>query len=347
MVALLLRVTLVRRMTLAGVLSVARFAAADDQAPRPSSLSWVRAEGAESCPPPSAIAKLVEERLGRSVFVSPARAELAVEAYAERAADSKWHIAISVSKKDGEVAGRRVFWSDESSCTPVAENAALAIALMIDPDAMLRPEQPKGPKIAEPVPVVIEPAPAPVAAVPPVPIAPPPWRGALEASTGITTGLLPGIAPSVSLRARAIEPSRTWALELEGAYFFAQEAELRPNSGAALALFYTGLSACASPGAANRVSALLCVGAHAGSMTAQGYGFVVDAPKDQNLVVGVVGRGRMAIRLHEQWTVLIGAHGIVPLKRDYFEARLGAVTQAVFRSSVVAGGVDLGVAYEF
>ena len=287
--------------------------------------------------------------MGRSVFVSPSRAELAVEAHAERVAGPGWHVGISVSTEDGSVAGHRDFWSQELSCAAIAESAALAIALMIDPDAKLRPESAVAPPTT---PAALESAP-PIPSVASVPVRtsdlPPPatWRGSFEIATGVSSGLLPGLAPVAFMRARAIDPSSRWGLEFEGSYFFEQQVDLRANTGAAFTLLRAGIALCALPWGASRVSALVCAGAGLGSMGVRGYGFVDTSPKSQNLMVDLAGRARLVFRLQEHLIMLIGGDLFIPLRRDFFEAVAGARTQELFRPSAVAAGIEVGLAYEF
>jgi hypothetical protein len=58
-------------LILLAVIAFTAPAGADDRGPRASSLSLVRMQGADSCPSPLAIARIIEERVGRNVFVAP------------------------------------------------------------------------------------------------------------------------------------------------------------------------------------------------------------------------------------------------------------------------------------
>jgi hypothetical protein len=256
---------------------------------------------------------------------------MTVEAYVERVEARAWRAIISLSKEDGTAVGHREFWSEEPTCAAVAESASLAIALMIDPDALLRPQTR-------------------LEIIPSAPVASPPpgtWRGAVETATGIGAGLLPGFSPGVFVRARAVEPSRTLGIEIDSAYYFEQRAELRQNAGASFGLFYAGVSLCGLPWGTPRISALMCAGANVGSMTATGYGFFDTQPKSQHIVVNVAGRGRVAFRVEGPWTILVGGDVLVPFQRDRFEVRLAGVVRELFRPSAVAGVFELGLAYEF
>src|SRR5258708_255178 len=54
-------------------------ARASEEKGRTSSLSWLRMPGSDSCIATQALARSVEERLGRRVFVSAAEADVSVE----------------------------------------------------------------------------------------------------------------------------------------------------------------------------------------------------------------------------------------------------------------------------
>src|SRR5688500_14963982 len=88
------------------VYSISGVARAAAPSPQPAALSWARAEGAESCPGASEVTRAVEQRLGRSALVAPARAELVVEAVIEPAPGGGFHVRIALTK-DTVVIGRR------------------------------------------------------------------------------------------------------------------------------------------------------------------------------------------------------------------------------------------------
>jgi hypothetical protein len=134
------------------------------------SLAWVRDDGAESCPPGRELAADVAQRLGRSPF-DPA-APRAIEIRVERTATG-FRSRVHVRGGDGSTLGRRMLASDEPSCAPLFSATALAVALLIDPDAALR-EPARSPAVAE----FTEPEPP-----PPPPPAPPPPQPAAPAPT--------------------------------------------------------------------------------------------------------------------------------------------------------------------
>src|SRR4051794_29209242 len=96
-----------------------------------SSLSWTRLPGAEECVATRELARAVERKLGRSVFVSAADAELAVEGRVERAAPRGWRATIVVTRADGVTVGRRELHVAGGKCALLDESLVLVVALMI------------------------------------------------------------------------------------------------------------------------------------------------------------------------------------------------------------------------
>lgn len=148
-------------------------------------LSWVRLEGAESCPPKSRLAAEVESRIGRDPFASSA--DRALEVVASRS-DGRWLVRIHVRDRDGTALGYRTLDSTAEDCSAIFSATVLALALTIDP----RAEQERaqlgsvqsaaavgGGEVAlttpgtAPTEAPLETAPAPTAATPP-PATPPP-----------------------------------------------------------------------------------------------------------------------------------------------------------------------------
>jgi hypothetical protein len=315
--------------------------AADATDLRTASLNWVRRSGTEVCPGPAVVARAIERRLGHPVFVPPSRADLAVEAYVEHA-ETGWHVAISLSGAE-ETVGQRDLFDQEASCDHVTESAVLAIALMIDPDAVLGPEPPAS----------VAPVPTPEA-VADRPSAPPPapsvrWHGSVEIASGIATGLLPELAPGLFARGRAALPSRQWALELEAAYYFEQSVALEsaPAKQARFAIFYGGVSFCWLPELAPGIGALACAGADVGTIAASGRGFSIPQPQRQTLLFNVVAKGRLSFRVTDRWMLLAGGDAFVPLWRDRFQAKPSGTDTDIFRLPALAGAFELGISLEF
>jgi hypothetical protein len=234
----------------------------------------------------------------------------------------------------------------------LAENAALVIALTIDPEVSLEPlpievapvEAPEPPPPARPPPPVMEPS-KPVVSPPPARVAEP-WQGELEVAGGVATGIVPNVAPGVLVRARALPPELPLGIELEGAFFPSQRIEAVAGKGADFTEFYAGAAACNRPPRARRLRALLCAGADVGAVAGQGYGFTSPTPRFRTWTLALAARARLGFRLLPELALLAGPELEVPLKRDYFEAHTLTGTERLFRMSAVGLGFSLGVVWE-
>src|SRR6185503_18471734 len=124
-------------------------------------LSWSRADGARECIISNALARAVEARLGRSVFVSPAAAEFMLEARIE-GGPSNWSATISLQDREGHRIGQRDLTSREKDCRALDQSLSLMLALAIDPNATLAvsgpPVEARPPPAALPVRVPDSPA---------------------------------------------------------------------------------------------------------------------------------------------------------------------------------------------
>jgi hypothetical protein len=300
---------------------------------RPSSLSWVRRAGAESCPGSRDMARTIERRLHREVFVPATRAELAVEALVEPGQGSGFHVLITTSGADGAVLGQRELSTQESSCAPIAESAALAIALMIDPEATLGPEKPPEPP----------PAPPPVTTAPVVPPPPEPSQGLLELATGLYAGLLPNVTPGFSIRAFVVPRATKLAIELGGTYFLQQSVAVGSPSKATFSLAVAEAGLCTAP--PNRAVALWgCAGAELGRLGAAGS----NLPNEQHYqrwFVDLDARGTVSLRPAESWLFSLTLAVVFPLVRDTFS--VGVPAREVFDMPAVAGGAYFGVGHSF
>ncbi len=168
----------------AAALCLAPAPALAQPAPARWRLDWTRVDGAESCPPARAMEDRVRARLGRDPFDAAGAAS--IEAVVERD-EGEW--VAHLFARDG-AAGARELRSPEERCDALAEMAALAMALVIDPGAPLDRPAP-----APPAPPPPEPAPRPFRA-------PRPPLGQVLLEAAATPGALPGAALGVGLGAQ-------------------------------------------------------------------------------------------------------------------------------------------------
>lgn len=323
------------------ILEVGGAAAAPKKQARSSSLSWVRLEGAETCIASAALARAVEERLARDVFVSAADGGIAVEGRVERAGGA-WRARIEVVGPDGASLGERALESTEERCDQLGELAAVTIALMIDP--LTAPEPTPDP---EPEP---DPAPAPdpepeivVRTVEvPVPVEPAPgarWRFEVDATLVGSVGLVPtpmiGGQSTVILRAPNFVP-----VALEGALFPFARAETA-NGHADFLHVHAGLQICPLWLEENGLHLHGCLGADAGAVLVIGGDLAIDEGER------LIGQAHAAVRGH--WdvigplTIRAAVHLLVPFRHDAFVATVAGAPVPVYVPEPVAGMIDLGV----
>lgn len=321
--------------------------------PETAALGWVRLEGAEGCPSAQALAQAIDARIGRRALVSPAQADLFVEAHARRSPDGKLEAVIKTTRADGSAVGTRELVSAETTCERLGEELALVIAVTIDPDAALGPP-PEPPAAApeKPAECPARPAPSPeirvverervVVREPPAPAEP--WR--LETRLAVTgsVGLLPGIGPGLSAAVGAAAPGFV-ALEATGRAWLERSAEVE-GGGARFTLLAAGLAACPRT-RLGPAFAHFCGGVTAGSMRARGFGFD-DSSEQARALVLVTAGARLSLLLSPALFVFGGAQveGAVVRPRFFFEDAAGN-QRDVHRVPPVGGTGELGLGLTF
>ncbi len=192
-------------------------------------LAWVRDEGAEGCPAGRDFADEVARRLGRQPFDE--RAPRSIEIEVDRGAGD-FQSRVFVRERDGSITGRRVLTSPD--CAALFSATALAVVLVIDPDALLRGDAaarqppPRAELPATRVPIAVPERKsmtprAPVRSVPDPSAAASPPSGAraggpsASLDAALTLGLLPRPTPGVGLRVVAGAGPR-WQVAAEALY---------------------------------------------------------------------------------------------------------------------------------
>jgi hypothetical protein len=312
----------------------------------PAALNWVRAPRAGSCPGPGEVARAVEERLGRPALVPPGRAELTVEAFVAPLDAGGFGVTITLNREI-EGVGQRVLTDPDPDCRKVASAAALAIALMIDPEAALHAPKPE----TRPGPVAVAPPPAAQVQKPPMrpavarPEKPRSWQGDLELSGAIASGLFPRLAAGVFARGRVSTQILPVALELHGGYFPELEIEAKPGKGGRFELVIAGASACSVPGRTSRITGSACAGAELGSIAGQGYGFA-DTPQFRTWLFALAARARLWFRPRSGLAIVTGPGLAIPIRRDRFETYDPDGRTPLFRIAPVELRFELGAVWE-
>jgi hypothetical protein len=323
----------------------ARSAAADDGTP--FRLSWVRGEGAGSCPDAATIESRAAQRLGRNPFSETATQSIEGSVVGE---GDELKAELRVRDEMGVARGRREIRAKGADCVELADAVVLAVVLTIDPNALLAdttaPAPPSAPPEAPPVaaeppaldacPVVRCPSPPPC---PPArcPAPPPLENMALTARFIAGAGILPALAPGAAV---AGEVGGAHVRGSLGIVYFPETAGDADEYAFGLTAGSIGLILAGPLAGGFELSGIteLEVGAiH--SVVFEGEPV---NPGDQPWVAGVLGArfgflGWAPLRLE------IGASLVVPLTRPIFAVR--GVAEPAFQSAPVGGMTYLGAGF--
>jgi len=319
--------------------------------PRSASLSWVRLDGAGACATAPEIAEGIARILHRDALVSPTRAAMAIEARVEKIRGKKrFRAVIDVAVSDGKVKGTRTLESPGDDCRKLDEPAALAIALMIDPDALQAVAAPPPP----PMPILVVKRDVLIVTVPIlVPHQPPPpppqsWSSSpelsLAAGPSLALGLVPGPASGIRF---GVEVGPPETLGDDGVLTVAPSSirlGVAAYSGSVEAVGDTAdqqatlsmvailpqLALCPTTvwlGA--RASFAACVAVDVGAITWTGDGFDTSVSEGVRpfVAVGPVAQARLV--LAQPFAVELRGAAVVPLVRDQFVYELASGTNAV------------------
>ena len=319
---------------------------------------WIRGAQAEQCPDGAAIARTVNERLGREVFSNDATSS--VEGFIEH--DAKGFRAhVYVRDERGALQGTRDLASEAAECWPISAAVTLAIALTIDPDAALgQHPSPIVPVVAPPPPppALPPPAPEPIAPTPPASrfnaptsVASPhpveaPGPLATGSSSAVTTagavlagGLLPGAAPGLML---ASDIGVYRALRGAISIVYLPEEKTTARAGAfGFGLTAASLGACLSPLSSSRGRLVLCGDALAGSLHAVVYSLVPLVPGEHPWA-GAALTAKGGLYIVGPLSIEAGGQLVVPITRNAFA--IEGVSGTVFQQPPVAAIGFLGLA---
>jgi hypothetical protein len=245
---------------------------------RTSSLSWLRMPGADSCIATQALARSVEDRLGRpgKVFVSAAQADVSVEGRIEKKRDG-WHAIITIRDGQGATLGNRELDQPGPSCEAMNEQLAFVIAVMIDPEAAMR-ERPQPTATTTPD-ASVEPLPPPTATATTTassaeqPVAPPKkdtWMFEGGGDVTIAAGLAPSVAIGAGVEAILYPPGIPVGFRGFTALFpsipFLSASASKDGARATFDMLYVGGTVC--PTLRRAVNVMLCLGGQFGALRA-------------------------------------------------------------------------------
>ncbi|HYJ09701.1 MAG TPA: hypothetical protein VEX18_11850 [Polyangiaceae bacterium] len=310
-------------------------------------LSWVRAEGAEECPTARALATEVERRLGRVVF-DPAAAR-SFEVQVTRVA-GRYRSDVFVRDEAGRAVGHRTLENDEPGCQALFGATALAIALVIDPEAAGRQPAATAAFEASP-PAPPPPLPAPPPAVPPTPpprLAPPaPQPPAVPVTLSlrghVSGALVPTVSPGVAL-AFSARPSARWGFSAS-AWYVAPQTARQGEGDFSIGLTRGSLAVTFDAAASERVRLVLQAGPSVGAfhLAVRAPAPVTD-PGDFWFAAFELGVG-LQLAISERVFLELGGAGLAPLLRQEFSVR--DESEPVWEQGLVAGTAYAGLGARF
>ena len=319
---------------------------------RTSTLGWLRMPGADACVATQALARGVETRLGRTVFVSPAEADVSVEGRIEKKGTG-FSATLVLRDSEGKSLGTRTLEKADPACDKLTESLVLIIAVMIDPDAAMAPTPP-----------VPAPAPAPAPAPTPVP-APPPERiyvpvpvlvqgpertireaPALRFDGSISARFAAGIVPFPGIGGSAVGVlvPRKFIGILGRASLYLPSTEAIPGTSADVSFVHGTLGSGLCPLAHVVGPALLtaCGEGDVGLLMARPSGL----PRTVNETRVTVSAGASfaaSFLVSGPFTLRAGLSGMIPLVRESFEVTLPTGGKyEVFRQAPASVALDLG-----
>lgn len=318
-------------------------------APATVQLDYERERAAASCVSAEQLARDVEARLGRRVFVAAGEAELVARLRARRVA-GRFRIELELSDREGQSLGRRELSTRAAHCSALDDSLALVLALAAD-----MPREPSRAAVAPDAPAAPEASPA---VAPPgrpalgTPLSIPakthaPRLGArLRPSLGgaVAWGLVPGLSPGLELGLE-LRMNHFWPIRV-GAAAFAERAEAAraPSQQARLAAQTLAIGVCPWTPALGAFEGALCAVQSLARIRARGVGFDDERREDG----WVLHAGAGLSLSHELGPVFVAASAtlLVPVvRRRYFIT--DGVDVTVYEQPWLAGLFGLRVGTEF
>ena len=322
----------------AGLSASALVAAQPSPEPAPAllALDYERAAGAGHCLEPAALARAVEQRLGRTVFVPRARAELQVRVRAERAARG-FRIDTELFDREGHSLGKRHLRTRARHCSALDDSLALVVSLAVDVAASPEPE-PAAPEAAPPAPVALE-TPIEVPASTHAPRAS--WQLAPALGVLVAGGLLPGVGLGGAFELE-LRPPAFWALWLRAALW--QPRRIGGEQGVQLSAQTLELGVCPWFFELAGIESRLCAEQWIGRVAMQGFGFDRDqSGSGASFALGATE----SLRQHfGAWFISVSGSLLAPLvQRRYFYVDGGDIVlhepAAVWAFGSVSFGLEL------
>lgn len=282
----------------------------------------MRLEGAESCVATQPLARAVEQRLGRSVFVSASEAELSVEGRVEKK-NKSWRAHFDVRDAQGKLLGKRDLESSAASCDSLTGPLALAIAITIDPDAAMGggtkadPTPPPNTTVgSDPGSIIIITEPA---SSKPQPKKKELWRLETGAGFVLAPGLLPGVGFGIEATSLLTTPLAPIAGFADVTYLFENERKITQDTSLRVSHVRGSAGICPLQIADDRFVGSLCAGGALGVLLARTIGPQADGKTNANITLDFAFGARGGIRVLGPIVVGAQTQFVVPILREKLE----------------------------
>ncbi len=311
--------------------------------------------GADTCIATQALARNVEERLGRSVFVSAAEADLSVEGRIEKAKAGGWRAVLTVRDATGKQLGTRELTRPDASCDAMNEPLTLVIALMIDPEAAMRPKPEPTPPVptttASEEPPPPPPPPPPTATTAEQPTRPPPsrydqWNFEGLGAVTFASGLTPSVAVGAGVEALLYPPRIPVGFRGFTTLFYPSTAD-KDGAKASLDMLYLGGALCPTI-RGQRINVMGCLGGHLGLIRPRAETSGRGIKENILPIWNALAELRVSIPIVRPIGFQAGVGAALPLFRSTIEYRTttGAIEE-LHKVSIVVLTADAGLGFVF
>lgn len=272
-------------------------------APETLAFSWVRGEGADGCPPASAVMVAVRTRLGRDPF--DPEAPLSAESSVARV-EGRWRARLVFRDPSGAVLLRRDLEDASEGCETITTAVALSVSLGLAPQGSTRPVRSPPPTPA------VDPEPLPRETNPsgprPEPAGPTPRWTRVSAGAELLWGPLPRAAPGATVRVESAWSPR-WSAAVSVGFQPERRTEA-PDDVWAFGMTRATLGLCARTSPRARLELSGCAALSAGLVHGVSFGPQPVAPGNYpwaaarvelRAAVRVVGPVRVMAELSPGW----------------------------------------------
>lgn len=323
-----------------------------------ASLSWVRAPGAEGCAGLAQLTERVNRRLGRPAFVPPLDAKVSIEAtISSRPESHEFHVHIALISNAGEPLGTRDLTIASNDCREATETAALAIALMIDPEAgsgqsqaafpVESPDKAGSPVTpASPPPPAAAPTPPASRQTPSAKAGPDHWRARLGLGALVAAGELPGAALGALGSVRLLPRTGVGGVDVLARYLAPKDEELRPNVGGTFSASSVGLAGFWAPVRGSRANLAIAAGAQVATISANGYNLARSNDFRQAWLFSAELAADLTLPLADRFALLLRVGFRVPFGTREFSATTNESSARIFKTSAMMGDLALGLAFD-